>query len=103
VFSLVRQGKAGRDAVPLMIREAARDPSRDVGAIAAKLGGGGLDSKALEKLVRKVVAGKKELLSHPNREKMLMGLVMREVRGRADGRAVMEALRRELKRAGGKP
>jgi Glu-tRNA(Gln) amidotransferase subunit E-like FAD-binding protein len=49
-------------------------------------------------LVRKVISEKKDLLGKHNADKMLMGLVMKDMRGKAPGALVMRILQEETKK-----
>ena len=53
----------------------------------------------MEKLIQNIVAKNKALVEErgvENAIKPLMGDVMKDVRGRADGKLIMEILRREI-------
>ncbi|MDI6643058.1 MAG: GatB/YqeY domain-containing protein, partial [Candidatus Hodarchaeaceae archaeon] len=71
-----------------------------------KLGLTAIERPELERLVAEVVAANRKLVDERGAAAMapLMGMVMEEVRGRADGKLVHELLERELKKkTGGKP
>ncbi|MBN2331359.1 MAG: Glu-tRNA(Gln) amidotransferase subunit GatE [Candidatus Aenigmarchaeota archaeon] len=100
LFGLVEGKKMAKEAIPDVLRALAKSPGRSTTDIVSKLGVGGMTSAELVGIIRKILTEKKGLLSHPRRENVLMGLVMREVRGKIDGKAVLQALRSELKRSG---
>ncbi len=55
-----------------------------------------IDDKSLAKIVKKVVDDKEELVGKDRAFKKLMGLVMQEVGGKAEGEKVSDILRKEL-------
>ncbi len=96
LFGLVSSRKIAKEAVPVVLRKIAENPNLSVGDITGKMKT--VSSSDLSAVIRKIISEKKELLNHPRREKVLMGLVMKEVRGAVDGKTVMDALARELKK-----
>jgi glutamyl-tRNA(Gln) amidotransferase subunit E len=96
VFSMVSEGLAAKEALPGILRKVAQSPEKSARELSPA--SRGMDDSELSALVKKVISEKKELLSSPRRESVLMGLVMKEARGRVDGRKVMDALRKELKK-----
>lgn len=96
LFRMVAGKQVAKEAVPGILREVARSPGKSVADISKKMGVESLSIRDLERIVQKILEEKKGLLKHPRREKVLMGLVMKEVRGRIDGKTVMEILRKEL-------
>lgn len=58
-----------------------------------------LSEKELKEIIRKAIKANPNVLKRPRPEKILMGIVMAEVRGRIPGSEVSEVLARELKKA----
>jgi glutamyl-tRNA(Gln) amidotransferase subunit E len=98
LFRLYKSGKIAKEAVQGILRKTCEKPDSRIDEIVKNMGVKGMDVDELEDIVRKLLASKKDLLKHPRREKILMGLVMKEVRGRIDGKTVMGVLSRELKK-----
>ncbi len=96
VFSMVSDNAIAKEAIPDVLRKVAENPEKS--AMDAAGGSKAVSDSDLTAIIRKVMKDKKELLSHPRREKVLMGLVMKEVRGSVDGKKVMDALIKELKK-----
>ncbi|MFH0956882.1 MAG: Glu-tRNA(Gln) amidotransferase subunit GatE [Candidatus Aenigmatarchaeota archaeon] len=96
VFSMVSEGLVAKEALPEILRKVSQSPEKSAREISGA--SRGMGEEELCALVRKVISEKKEQLSNPRRESVLMGLVMKEARGRVDGKKVMEALRKELKK-----
>jgi len=100
LFKMVLRKRIAKEAIPDILREIARNPGRSVSDIVRKIGVSTLTTGELEKIVQRILTKKPDLLTHPRREKILMGLVMREVRGKIDGKTVIDALRKELRKRG---
>ncbi len=62
-----------------------------------KLGGDNLSEDDVKEIVRDVIGKNPQALKAPRPEQALMGLVMREVRGKAPGALVMRVIMREIK------
>ena len=97
ILSAIESGRAAKEAVPDIIGATASGMTPDQ-AIASL--GTSVSQEDLNRIVRRIIEERKEFVA---RRKMgalgpLMGLVMKEVRGKVDGRLVSEALRRELER-----
>ena len=99
LFRLVAARKIAKEALPSILRELAAEPGKAVQDVIKKSGIEGMETGDLEKIIQKILREKRELLANPRGEKILMGLVMQEVRGRVDGKTVMDTLVRELKKA----
>jgi glutamyl-tRNA(Gln) amidotransferase subunit E len=96
LFGMVSRKRIAKEAVPDVLRKAAKSPGKSIKDFTGVLKA--VETSDLEKTIEKIIEGKKELLQHPRREKVLMGLVMREVRGAVDGKTVMDTLLRVLKK-----
>jgi glutamyl-tRNA(Gln) amidotransferase subunit E len=100
LFKTILNKQIAKEAVPDVLRELAKHPEREVSQIVKKIGVAGLKTSDLEGIIQKILKDKPDLLKHPRREKVLMGLVMKEVRGKIDGKTVIDTLRLELKKKG---
>ena len=96
LFSLLASGSIAKEAIPDMLRKMAENPEKPVSELASSVKT--INGTELAAIIKRIIKSKKELLNHPRREKVLMGLVMKEVRGAVDGKKVMEALIKELKK-----
>ena len=99
LFGLVQKKRIAKEAIPQVLRSIAKSPGKSTGEVVSKIGGGSMTASDLDRIIRKILSEKKELISHPRREKILMGLVMKEVRGKIDGKTVIDTLMKELKKA----
>jgi glutamyl-tRNA(Gln) amidotransferase subunit E len=100
IFSFLGRNRLTKEGISSLLRARAGSPGRSLRELAAGKGKRALSSPELQKAIRKVISGHRELLKRDRPEKALMGLVMKELGGRASGREVMQALVRELKRKG---
>ena len=100
LVSLVKAGVFAKEAVPDVLRAMARDGSRASEAVAT-LGLTRATPEEIDRVVAEVVSANRPMIAERGREaeSALMGLAMERLRGRADGRAVSEAVRRHLERA----
>ncbi len=98
VFSLVAQGVMAKEAIPDIMVEIAKDPSVDIGAALRRLGAERATEEEVRRLIKKVIIDRESFVRERGREaaKPLMGLVMKELRGRCDGKLVNKILLEEL-------
>ncbi|HKW42579.1 MAG TPA: Glu-tRNA(Gln) amidotransferase subunit GatE [Thermoplasmata archaeon] len=98
LFALIRSGRFAKEAVPDLLREMARRSIRASEAMTA-LDLHGLNRKELETIVDEILAASADLIvtRGETAEKVLMGRVMAQARGRADGRLVSEIVHARLK------
>jgi len=97
LFSLLKAGRFAKEAVPDLLREMARSGVRASAALSS-LGVKGMSREDLQKIVDAVLAESEDMIQARGEkaEKALMGRVMEQVRGRADGKLVSEVLRARL-------
>jgi len=98
VLSMVSGRKIGREAIPAVLKEIIRNPELTAEEAAKIAGCEGMTTGELVKMIRRIIEKNKNLLANPKRESMFMGLVMKEARGRIDGKTVMDCLRKELEK-----
>ncbi|MBI4019757.1 MAG: Glu-tRNA(Gln) amidotransferase subunit GatE [Candidatus Aenigmarchaeota archaeon] len=96
VFRLLKEGKIAREALLPLLKMVSENPGEKIDNLIKKLGIESLSIDGLRLLVREIIGSNKALLGRPNPEKALMGLVMKEVRGRINGETVMKVLREEI-------
>ncbi|MCK4335421.1 MAG: Glu-tRNA(Gln) amidotransferase subunit GatE [Candidatus Aenigmarchaeota archaeon] len=96
-FQALEKGRISKEAVPEVLKNFAEHPEDRIGKIIGKLGIKTLTEKELKGVVRKTIKENKNLLKDPRGKEILLGLVMKKVRGRIDARKVMEFLKKELK------
>lgn len=100
LFKALKAGKFSKEAIPQVLESWSRSPAKKLDEIISALGFGKIPKAELEKIIAAIVAKNKKLIQEKGAEgalSPLMGDVMREVRGRADGKLIMELLRKALK------
>jgi len=98
IFEALASSKFAKEAIPNILIELGKNPERSVAEISKKFGGG-LSQGDLENLVIKILNESQDLINERgmNAFSPLMGLVMKEARGKIDGKVVSDTLRNLLK------
>jgi glutamyl-tRNA(Gln) amidotransferase subunit E len=95
IWHAVDSGRAAREAIPELLRSIAGGSTfaEALGKLAPSV-----TREELEKIVRKIIAERKDFVAQKGRAAMgpLMGVVMAEVRGSVDGKVVSEILKKEI-------
>ncbi len=99
VFEAVAEERVSKEAIPEVLVALSKIPSAHLEDVMKELGYGAFDEGALVEIVRKVLSERRDFVLERGADalKPLMGPVMMEVRGKADGRLISEVLERELK------
>ncbi len=97
-FALVSHGRLAKEGLTDLLRALAAHPEMSADEAAAAAGLAGVDDAEVEKAVRAIVAGKVDLVRSKGERAAapLMGLVMKELRGKADGSIVSAILKKEI-------
>jgi len=97
-FALVSHGCLAKEGLTDLLRALAAHPETTAAEAAAAEGLAGVDEAEVEKAVRAIVAGKIDLVRSKGERAAapLMGLVMKELRGKADGSIVSAILKKEI-------
>ncbi len=100
LFFAVGEGRIGREAIPAVIKTLAKGIGKGVEEIASELGLVARREEEVVDHVRRILEERRDFVLQRgmDAEKPLMGPVMKELRGRADGKLISEILRRELKK-----
>ena len=98
IFKALGKGKISKEAVPELMEFLSRKPDDTVEHALKDMGIQALTEDKLREIVRKVIAGNS---AHAKAKNMgpLMGDIMKEVRGRIDGKTVSRILRQELEKS----
>jgi len=96
LFDYLKARRLPRERVLELLREMATRPDTDLAGLTRKEG---LSEADLTKTIKKIITKNREALRKPRPEKILMGEVMKEVRGRAPGSDVMRLLLKEIRKA----
>jgi glutamyl-tRNA(Gln) amidotransferase subunit E len=97
-FALVAQGQVAKEGLGEMLRALAENPEKSAFEVAKEAGLAGADEGEVESIVHGVVAGKVDMIRSKGERSAgpLMGLVMKELRGKADGAIVSAILKKEI-------
>ncbi len=96
VFTFLKNASLPKEALIQLLKNAAQNPKEPIQKL-AKLETVSEDD--VRRVVKKVISGNKAVLGKHNPEQVFMGLVMKELRGKAAGSVVMRILAEEIKRA----
>ncbi|MFX1363276.1 MAG: hypothetical protein ACFE7A_07485, partial [Promethearchaeota archaeon] len=99
VFRLLADGKIAKEAIEDLFRILSRDPELSAQEAANKLGIEAITSKQLDKLIDELLTKSKGLIEEKGERAFapLMGELMKQVRGKIDGKQVASTLRRKMK------
>ncbi len=97
-FALVSDGKVAKEGLVALLKALAENPTKSASEAALAAGLCSVNEEGVQSVVRQVVASKADLVRSKGErsEGPLMGLVMKELRGRADGAVVSAILKREI-------
>jgi glutamyl-tRNA(Gln) amidotransferase subunit E len=97
VFDALIQKQIAKEAIPDILTAIGKNPTQSLSKIIAKLGGG-MSLEELERLIRNILLESHQLIKErgENAKSPLMGLVMKQARGKIDGKVVSETLQRLL-------
>ncbi|RLF23258.1 MAG: Glu-tRNA(Gln) amidotransferase GatDE subunit E [Thermoprotei archaeon] len=96
LFECLEKGLIAKEAIPKILEYVARNPECTVLKAIEKLGIKAITREELESLVKEIVDANIALINKLGERawKPIMGMVMKRVRGRIDGRIVAETVRR---------
>jgi glutamyl-tRNA(Gln) amidotransferase subunit E len=96
LLKLVEGGKAAKEAIPDLIRAVSKgmSPAEAVENVAP-----GISEEELTGIIRTIIGERQEFIKEQGMRSLgpLMGVVIKEARGRADGKVISEILKREIK------
>ena len=97
-FALLSQNKVAKEGLAGLLRALAEHPEMTAEEAAGEAGLTGVDGSEVERAVQAVVAAKADLVRSKGERAVgpLMGLVMKELRGKADGGVVSAILKKEI-------
>lgn len=98
VFGAVAEGKAAKEGIGDILRRFAEKPGGNLEFILDSLGFTGVDVSQIEEFAEKIVAERADFVSEkgPGAVGPLMGIVMGQFRGKADGKLVSEVLKKKI-------
>ncbi len=100
VFSALSKGKYSKEAIPEILRYLGKNFDKTVEDAIEACDLSATDAKELQEIVRKIVNERVDFVRERGTSAIgpLMGIVMKELRGRADGKKINEALKKEIEK-----
>jgi glutamyl-tRNA(Gln) amidotransferase subunit E len=100
VFSALSKGKYAKEAIPAVLTYLAEHPNDTVKQAIEVCGLGVTDTTEIETIVRKIISERKTFVQQRGMDAVgpLMGVVMKELRGKADGKTISEVLKKEIEK-----
>lgn len=96
MLKILKTKKMTRESVLELLKELANNPEKKPEELIKTEDVSGIN---LEKIIKKAIKENPDVLKKHNPEKILMGIVMREVRGKVPGGEVSKALAKELRKS----
>jgi glutamyl-tRNA(Gln) amidotransferase subunit E len=100
VFETVKSGEMSSEAIPEILTYLANNPSTPIQEALSKTGLGKIESEDIEKIIRSIVEARIDFVRERGEAAVggLMGVAMKELKGKADGKIVKNLLTSEVKR-----
>ena len=98
MFKLVEQSKLSSQAIPDVLTHLANNPSLSVHEALAATGLSMVSSDEVEEIIRKIVQDREEFIREQGERSFggLMGIVMKELGGKVDGKTAKQILTIEI-------
>ncbi|MHA1791429.1 MAG: Glu-tRNA(Gln) amidotransferase subunit GatE [Promethearchaeota archaeon] len=100
LFELIAEGKASKEAIDSLLKEACKNPGLTIKKIASKLNISALDVNTLKQIINQILDANQTLIKEKKERSFspLMGSVMKKVRGKIDGKVVASELKKALEK-----
>jgi glutamyl-tRNA(Gln) amidotransferase subunit E len=100
LFETVSLGNLSSDAIPDILSYLAKNPKSDVNMAIQETGMGKIDTSEIESIIQGIVQNRIDFVRDQGERSVggLMGVAMKELRGKVDGKVVRELLTAEVKR-----
>ncbi|MCR4335602.1 MAG: Glu-tRNA(Gln) amidotransferase subunit GatE [archaeon] len=97
-FKLIHEGKITKEVQLELLVEKSKNPAEPLENLLNTIGATGAEKGEVEKVVKKVIEANKELVKAKGMGALgaLMGDVMKELKGKASGKEISDALKKEL-------
>ena len=97
IFKSLSSGKITKTAIPSILKEFAKKPGMSIDEAITNANIEQLSLDDVDAMIDKIINEDRELALNERGEKIIMGMIMQKVRGRVDGKLVMERLKMRLK------
>jgi len=100
LFLAISENKVSADAIPEILTFLAKNPDSTIDDALSATGLGMVDQSEIEGIIKKIVADREDFIREQGERAIggLMGVVMKELRGKADGKAVKDIISAEVNR-----
>jgi glutamyl-tRNA(Gln) amidotransferase subunit E len=100
VFFALSEDRYSKEAVPKILKCLAQNINETLENAIKVCGLGVTDTTNMEEIIRKIVSERMEFIKRRNMEALgpLMGVVMKELRGKADGKLISKILKQEIEK-----
>jgi glutamyl-tRNA(Gln) amidotransferase subunit E len=96
LFTALGSAPVAKEALLQLLKQIAEKPDADIGNLVEGIKGGGVSEEEMRAQISRIVSENKGLSFGA-----LMGIVMQQLRGKADGKLVAQLITEELKKSGG--
>ncbi len=96
-FGALKRRRIPKEAIPEVLKSFADNPKQTLDEVIRKLGMGVISRDDLRLIVQKTITENPNLVKDPRGKKIMLGLVMQKVRGKADARKVIEIIEEEMR------
>ncbi|MEZ5335136.1 MAG: GatB/YqeY domain-containing protein [Methanolobus sp.] len=98
VCTFIAEGGVAKEAIDSLLRAIASEPTLCAKDAAEKMGLGSLDLSEVEAIVEAVIQEKQDFVKEKGMGAVgpLMGVVMKEVRGKVDGKTLSDILKQKI-------
>lgn len=100
LFRIVGSGELAKEAIPEVVSWLSKNEAKNVQEAINSLGMKMLSEEEIEKIIDRIIGANKDAIEKRGQEafSMVMGMIMKEVRGKANASSIKEILSRKLKR-----
>ncbi len=97
-FNALKERKISKEAIPEVLKTYTENPKQTIDEVIKKLGMGAISRDDLRLIVQKTIMENPNLSKDPRGKKIMLGLVMQKVRGKAEARKVIELIEEEMEK-----
>ena len=100
VFLRLSQGRFSKEGIPDLLRYLSKNPEADVDTAIKQVGLSSAGIDEIQKIIKKIVKEREDFVKQKGISALspLMGVVMKELRGKADGKVISEILKKEIQK-----
>jgi glutamyl-tRNA(Gln) amidotransferase subunit E len=96
IFRVLKTREITKESLLDILKQSALNPREKIRDLIKKSGTETISVQDLRKIIKKIIKENKKILLKPRPEKILMGLIMKDVRGKIPGKVVARILKEEI-------